>query len=729
MSYLAKASSLKRQPNTLLTYFPKKSPCADSRDAATTPQCQIPVVEEPLTDQISSSDESIGQQVLTDDASFDEPAHPNDLGIYAGKSSLLLAGKRPCVAHSDVIRVEGTTQLRDSPRPAALLDIPAAVTVRDLNLQYSKRAPPVIDGANLTVPKGVIYGLLGASGCGKTSFLKCLVGLIKPDSGTVLVFGKKLHQGLVPGPAVGYMPQELALLEDFTIAENMYFFGQLLGMPWELIYSRINFLSSFFQLLPANRFVQNLSGGQQRRVSLAVALMHTPPFLILDEPTVGLDPVLRDAIWRYFVVLSREQATTIVVTTHFIEEIADAALVGIMRNAKIWCETPPSQLINLYGPGTLSDAYLKVCRRLDFPDEKDPSPPPQHVQARDVKLASVPDSLLTWKNWASVRSVTRVRALVAKNLLKIMRRLVTIVFQLVMPSCVGVVFCLFVGANPTDLPMAVVNEDKDGVYPKAFLSFLDPDIIRQTVYPNRDEAFAAVLKEDVWGTIYFPENYSRVLRGRMEQLFLVSDKIARRSTIDVFLDATDYTIRNVIIKELRRANDKVLQFATSKLINKNITIELLKISDPFYDACDFTFREFMSPGIIACTLFALSITLTALLLVGEDQGGIRGRCAVAGFFTSSVSKDEATALLLSMAALYPALLMGGVLWPVEGTPTVLRPISYAVPQALPVHGLRGAMLRNYTMANRQVQNAVAANVVWTLALLLLAIITFSYTAK
>ncbi|KAL1472712.1 hypothetical protein MTO96_039150, partial [Rhipicephalus appendiculatus] len=212
------------------------------------------------------------------------------------------------------------------------------------------------------------------------------------------------------------------------------------------------------------------------------------------------------------------------------------------------------------------------------------------------------------------------------------------------------------------------------------------------------------------------------------------------------------------------------------------------ISDPFYHAFDFTFREFMSPGIIACTLFALSITLTALLLVGEDQGGIRGRCAVAGlstteviighamvqtalayvqtvfmlvvfvsvfdtpvhgsilvafiipvlmaftgmnfgFFTSSVSKDEATALLLSMAALYPALLMGGVLWPVEGTPTVLRPISYAVPQALPVHGLRGAMLRNYTMANRQVQNAIAANVVWTLALLLLAIVTFSYTAK
>nr|XP_054932243.1 ATP-binding cassette sub-family A member 2-like [Dermacentor andersoni] len=461
-------------------------------------------------------------------------------------------------------------------------------------------------------PRACSYGLLGASGCGKTSLLKCLVGLCKPNSGMVLVFGKQLHRGLVPGPAVGFMPQvpdeftkeaELALHEDFTIAENMYFFGQLLGMPWELIYTRINFLCSFFQLLPANRFVENLSGGQKRRVSLAVALIHSPPFLILDEPTVGLDPVLRDAIWRYFVVLSREQATTIVVTTHFIEEIADAALVGIMRNAKIWCEKPPEELISLYGPGTLSDAYLKVCRRLDFPDEKDPSPPPQPVQPLEVELASIPDAMLTWKNWASVRSVTRVRALVAKNLLKIMRRLLrwdrrippiamlapenpstsdtttpaqpspsvvainnshrdppvfaglrgddvdTIVFQLVMPSCVGVVFCLFVGGNPTNLPMAVVCDEPQGSYSKAFLSFINPDIIdqrecmegqlehrrmlgggdygaggwrserlfiadAQKVYPNREEAFAAVRREDVWGTIHIPGNYTFILEQR-----------------------------------------------------------------------------------------------------------------------------------------------------------------------------------------------------------------------
>ncbi|XP_072142316.1 nod factor export ATP-binding protein I-like [Dermacentor andersoni] len=157
------------------------------------------------------------------------------------------------------------------------LGVPAAVTVRDLRLQYSSRAPPVINGANLTVPKGVIYGLLGASGCGKTSLLKCLVGLCKPNSGMVLVFGKQLHRGLVPGPAVGFMPQELALHEDFTIAENMYFFGQLLGMPWELIYTRINFLCSFFQLLPANRFVENLSHKTRQDLTWADRARRSPP--------------------------------------------------------------------------------------------------------------------------------------------------------------------------------------------------------------------------------------------------------------------------------------------------------------------------------------------------------------------------------------------------------------------------------------------------------------------
>ncbi|KAL1430207.1 hypothetical protein MTO96_015273 [Rhipicephalus appendiculatus] len=624
----------------------------------------------------------------------------------------------------------------------------AAVVVRDLRLCYSRHSPPVIDGANMTIPKGghvsrpsflcprllwrrvpsrdERYGLLGASGCGKTSLLKCLVGLSKPDSGTVLIFGQQLHRGLVPGPGVGFMPQELALHADFTIAENMYFFGQLLGMPLEKIYERISFLCSFFQLLPANRFVEHLSGGQQRRVSLAVALMHQPPFLILDEPTVGLDPVLREAIWRYFLVLSEEDGVTLLVTTHFIEEIAKATTVGVMKNGKIWCERPPGELMKTYGTATLAQSYLKA---------------------------------------RPVRSCLRLRALVVKNLLKIMRKVITVVFQLVVPSCVGVVFCLFVGGKPSNLPVGVVNEDKNGSFSQAFLAEISNETVAQMPFSDLRQAFDAVLDEQAWGTIHIPPNYTKELNARVHSNSLRG--YAKGFLVNFFLDANRYL--------------KVLSYNLTSL---NFSLQTIRFMDPFYSAFDFTFREFMSPGIIVATLFALSMSLTALLLVAENQEGIRGRSIVAGvtpveviishavvqmsmaymqtvlmlvvfvsvfdtpvrgslcaaffipvlmalcgmnfgFLTSSISKDEATALLLSMAALYPALLMGGVLWPVEGAPEVLRPFSWAVPQALPAHAMRGVMLRNYTYDNVHVLRAAGVTAGWTVVFMALAMIMYS----
>eukprot|EP01114_Cavostelium_apophysatum_P014913 TRINITY_DN3974_c0_g2_i1.p1 TRINITY_DN3974_c0_g2~~TRINITY_DN3974_c0_g2_i1.p1 ORF type:complete len:198 (+),score=15.78 TRINITY_DN3974_c0_g2_i1:254-847(+) len=182
------------------------------------------------------------------------------------------------------------------------------------NVDRGYGAHRVVQGLSLHANSGSIYGLLGPSGCGKTTLLKLILGRLEPDCGTINVLGASPHtpNHQVPGSRVGYAPQEIALYTDLTIYETFKFHASLHSMSSEEFKSRKKWLMDFLELPSEKRIVGKLSGGQERRVSLAVALLHNPDILILDEPTVGVDPLLRLKIWSHLREIAKTGVTVII---------------------------------------------------------------------------------------------------------------------------------------------------------------------------------------------------------------------------------------------------------------------------------------------------------------------------------------------------------------------------------------------------------------------------------
>ena len=221
----------------------------------------------------------------------------------------------------------------------------------------------VLRGLNLLCPSGGIYGLLGPSGCGKTTLIRILLGLTKEQGGVVEVLGatdfKERKKNLV---SIGYTPQELALYNDLSIEQNLLFFGEMQGIPRAVILLRTAELRTFLDLPEGHRPVKFMSGGQRRRVSLAIALLNEPKLLLLDEPTVGVDPELRARIWSRLEELAAK-GTTILITTHYINEAERSNRVGLMRNGVLLAEDDPKKLIQEHECSNLEDVFLKLCMR------------------------------------------------------------------------------------------------------------------------------------------------------------------------------------------------------------------------------------------------------------------------------------------------------------------------------------------------------------------------------
>jgi ABC-2 type transport system ATP-binding protein len=232
--------------------------------------------------------------------------------------------------------------------------VAAAIAVDSLVVRRGGKL--VLDGLTLEIEAGRVTGLLGPSGSGKTTLIRAIVGVQIVESGTVTVLGEPAGSPVLR-PRVGYVTQAPSVYGDLTVRENLRYFARVLDAPVRRV---DEVLASVDLEGQAGQLTSTLSGGQRARVSLATALLREPPVLVLDEPTVGLDPVLRRDLWDSFHGLA-EAGTTLLVSSHVMDEASRCDDLLLLRDGRLLAAVTPDELREQTGEQDLETAFLRLA--------------------------------------------------------------------------------------------------------------------------------------------------------------------------------------------------------------------------------------------------------------------------------------------------------------------------------------------------------------------------------
>jgi ribosome-dependent ATPase len=254
--------------------------------------------------------------------------------------------------------------------PRATGDGQVAIEARDLTKRFG--AFVAVNRVNLRIERGEIFGFLGSNGCGKTTTMKMLTGLLPASEGRAWLFGHEVNaQDIATRGRVGYMSQAFSLYSELTVRQNLVLHARLFQVPKEEIPERVETAARRFDLAQViDALPDMLPLGQRQRLSLAVALIHQPELLILDEPTSGVDPVARDSFWQLLIDLSRRDKVTIFISTHFVNESQRCDRISLMHAGRVLVSDTPAGLVEKRCTATLEEAFIGYLEEAAAQDDK-----------------------------------------------------------------------------------------------------------------------------------------------------------------------------------------------------------------------------------------------------------------------------------------------------------------------------------------------------------------------
>jgi len=490
-----------------------------------------------------------------------------------------------------------------------------------------------VDHVDFRIPPGEIFGFLGSNGCGKSTTMKMLVGLLPATSGTCELFGQPMGSNDMQARRnVGYMTQAFSLYGELTVRQNLELHGELYHLPEEKIGPRMEDLLDRYDLRAfAEARPDRLPLGIKQRLQLAVAVLHEPSILILDEPTSGVDPIARDSFWRTLIDLSRDDGVTIFVTTHFMNEADRCDRISLMHAGRVLAVGAPRDLVKERGSASLEECFVGyLAEAAGIEVGKAVAPPDADAVAGEAEALPPPKRFNPGRMWAYARRET----------VELRRDPIRLAFAVLGPIILMLAFGFGISFDIENLKMAYFDQDQSPQSRELLQGFEGSRYF--SVQPPITSAEDAQRRLRSGGTqivVEIPPGFGRdLLAGRRPEVNV---------TVDGAMTFRGETAKNyvsgVISKQGEELERQVLRpGAPNKWSNDDIEIRF-RYNQAFLSV------NAMVPGILMLLLFLIPAIMSAIAIVREKETG-----SIANFYSTPITRFE---FLIGKQSPYVAIAM------------------------------------------------------------------------
>jgi ribosome-dependent ATPase len=509
-------------------------------------------------------------------------------------------------------RRAGHRALKVPPRPER--DHEPVIVARDLTRRFANFT--AVDHVSFTIERGEIFGFVGPNGSGKTTTMKMLTGLLPTSGGEALLFGQPLDaRDMRSRYRVGHMSQLFSLYSELTVRQNLDLHARLFYLPSDRAARRIDELISQFGLGPyLDQEARALPLGVRQRLSLAVAIVHEPELLILDEPTSGVDPLARDQFWELLIDLSRNQGITIFVSTHFMNEAARCDRISLMDAGRVLATGSPDSLIEARGANTLEEAFISF---LEEERGNEYVSPPGAFALEPGQVTLSPIEMSSFK-------LIRLLACAIRESLELLRDPIRLSFALAGSALLMLIFSLGISTDVDNLSFAVLDRDQSPESRAYVQEYTGSRYFTErrpiTNYADLDRRLQ---NGSVTAALEIPPGFGRdIKRGR---------PVWVGAWIDGAMPFRAETIRGYI----QGTHQKFLSDLEARNQVKAAPLPLAKVETRFLYNQDFDSIYAMVPSTLALLLALIPGILMALAIVREKELG-----SITNLYVTPVTRIE-----------------------------------------------------------------------------------------